>query len=97
MNLSNETLKRINEFLKAFNKTFEIEANIITDNEELIADGLKIKGLKGNGSDFVNITYDTFNSIVKSISEDHELIYDEKIGLAIAKKIVKTNYEIEEF
>lgn len=95
----NETLKTINDFLKAFNSTFEVEAKIVYDGDEKIADGLKISGFKP-GSDptqFIASMYDIFNTIVSSMSEDHELIYDEKIGLVIARKIVKTDYKIEEF
>jgi hypothetical protein len=96
-----ETIKKIGDLLKSFNSTFDLEAHIDEDDDELVASGLKIKKLKSNGYEFVGDLYETFNAIIKSVSEEHELIYDETRGLVIAKKIVrqvtKTDFVIEEF
>lgn len=91
-----ETIKKINEVLKKFNNTFELEAHIDKDGEEMIASGLQIKNMKNNGHEFVGILYETFNAIIKSISSEHEMIYDEDKGLVIAKKVIKTDYYIED-
>lgn len=93
----NETLKKINDLLKSFNTTFDIKANLSVENGEVVADGLIIESLKNNGVEFVGSLHDTFNTIVQSISSEHEVIYDETKGLVIAKKIVKTDFVIEEF
>jgi hypothetical protein len=95
--MQNETLKRINVLLKSFNSTFNIKAEVLQEKDELVADVPKIKSLKNDGSDFINTFHETFNSIVQNISEEHEVIYNEDRGLVIAKKVVKTDYVIEEF
>ena len=96
-----ETIKKINNLLKKFNETFDLEAHIEKDNGELVASGLKIKNIKNNGHDFVGELYDMFNTIIDSISDEHELIYDEEKGIVIAKKVVRqvvqTDYVIEDF
>ncbi len=96
-----ETIKKINDLLKKFNETFDLEAHIEKDNNELVASGLKIKNIKNNGYDFVGELYDMFNTIVDSISNEHELIYDEEKGIVIAKKVIRqvvqTDYIIEDF
>ena len=91
-----ETIKKINDVLKKFNSTFELEAHIDKDGEELVASGLQIKNIKNDGHEFVGILYETFNAIIESISKEHELIYDEVKGLVVAKKVVKTDYIIED-
>ena len=90
-----ESLKKIHSLLKRFNETFTIEANIITDeNGEEVTNGLHIKKLNNDGAEFMDDIFSTFSQIVKGASDEHELVYDEQKGLAIAhKKIV---YEIEE-
>lgn len=97
--MNDDTLKTINNLLKSFNNTFEVSANIVSENDEQVADGLKIVGLKSDAdqTQFVSLMHDIFNTIIRSISEEHELIYDEDHGLVIAKKIVKTDYKIEDF
>ena len=72
-----DSIKRIGLMLKSFNETFEIEAHIDEDDGELVASGLKIKELKTDGKDFVGILYDTFNSIIQMISDEHEVIFNE--------------------
>lgn len=89
-----ETIKKINDLLKKFNNTFEISPIIAEGNDEQIADGLKIDKLKNDGSEFVNELFDVFDLIVKSVSDEHEVIYNEEKGLVIAKKVV--NYVIED-
>ena len=91
----NESLKKIQSLLKKFNDTFDIEANIITDeNGEEVTNGLRIKKLNGDGAAFMDDIFSTFFQIVKSASDEHELVYDAKKGLAIAHK--KVVYEIED-
>lgn len=94
--MSNETLKRINSLLKTFNNTFDIEANLVQEKDEMVADGLKIKGVKSDGSQFVDNFHNTFNSIVQSISTEHEVIYHDEKGLVIARKLIKTEYVIDD-
>lgn len=94
--MANETLKKINDLLKRFSNTFDIEANIVEDGDEMIASGLKIKGVKNDGSQFINEFHATFNSIVQNMSDEHEVIYDAKVGLVVAKKVIKTEYIIDD-
>lgn len=94
--MSNETLKRINDLLKVFNKTFETEANLVQEGDEMVAYGVKIKNLKNDGIEFIDAFHQTFNSIVRSISDEHEVIYDDEKGLVIARKIIKTEYVIDD-
>lgn len=91
-----ETIKKVNELLKLFNKTFEIEASLVKDGDEIVADGMKIKRVKNDGSEFIANFHDTFNTIIQSISNDHEVIYDNEKGLAVARKVIKTEYIIED-
>ncbi|AEO93654.1 gp395 [Bacillus phage G] len=92
----NETIKKINSLLKVFNDTFEIEAKLVEEGGEQVAAGVKINGLKNDGTHFINDFHSTFNSIVQSLSDEHEVIYHEEKGLAVARKVVKTEYVIEE-
>ncbi len=96
-----ETIKKISNLLKKFNETFDLEAHIEKDESELVASGLIIKSMKNNGYDFVGELYEMFNTIIDSISEEHELIYDEEKGIVIAKKVIRqvvqTDYVIEDF
>lgn len=93
----NETLQKINSLLKTFNETFDVKANLTVEGNEIVAEGLKIESLKNDGIQFVGTLHDTFNTIVQAISNEHEVIYDEEKGLAIARKIVKTDYVLEDF
>jgi hypothetical protein len=95
--MSEETLKRINALLKTFNGTFDIEADLVKENGETVAAGLKIKNVKNDGKQFIGVLHETFNSIVQSLSSEHEVIYNEDKGLVIAKKVVVTDYVIEDF
>lgn len=92
-----ETLKKINELLKKFNATFKVSANI-SQNEigEDIANGLKIDGLKSDGSEFMNEMFDMFAAIIQNVSDEHELVYDVDKGLVIAKKQVTVSYVFED-
>lgn len=92
-----ETLKRIHELLKKFNGTFQVSANI-TQNEmgEDIANGLKIDGLKSDGSEFMDEMFDMFAAIIQNVSDEHELVYDVDKGLVIAKKQVTVSYVFED-
>lgn len=92
----NETLQKINNLLKNFNKTFEISANEMEENGVPIACGLKIDNIKDDGSNFVNEMFETFNAIVKAVSDEHEIVYNQEKGLVVAKKIIKVDYIIEE-
>lgn len=86
--------KKVQILIKQFNETFDIEANIIKDEKtgEEITDGFKIKGLKNDGSAFLDEIFNTLVQMVRIASDDHELVYDAKRGFAIAKKI--TSYEL---
>lgn len=86
-----ELIKKINDLLNEFNKSFTIEANIVKDNGEDVAVGLKIKELKNDGSEFVSQMFDMFSQIISS-NEDYELVYEEEKGIAIAKKVIKVEY-----
>lgn len=95
----NEALKKINTLMKKFNDTFEIEANIVSDeNGEEVASGLKIANLKNDGNEYINELFSMFGSIIESVSKDHELIYMPDKGLVIAKKVIREvmDYEVEE-
>lgn len=93
----NETLQRINELLKKFNSTFELQpTEIVQDGEENMTSGLEIHNMKNNGSEFINEMFNMFDAIIKSVSDEHELVYNEEKGLVIAKKVVTVDYIIEE-
>jgi ethanolamine transporter EutH len=85
-NTKNETIKKISDFLKKFNETFELEPQIEKEGNEYVAAGFSIKNIKNDGNIFVGYMYEMFSSIVGSISEDHELIYDEDKGDYVAIK-----------
>lgn len=87
----NEITKKINELLNSFNESFKLEANIVDDNGEQVAVGLKIKELKNDGSEFVSQMFDMFSQIINA-SGEYELVYDEEKGIAIAKKVVTVEY-----
>lgn len=88
----NDTLKKINLLLAKFNQTFDIEANIVDDT----TDTLMIKGLKNDGKEFMSEMFDIFAKIVKqSSADDYELVYDIHYGLALAKKKIVVEYELE--
>ena len=88
-------LKKVQSLIKKFNSTFVIEANIEKNEEgEEVASGLRIKELKDNGSEFLDEIFDTLVDMVRIASDEHELVYDEKRGFAIARR--KVTYEIEE-
>jgi hypothetical protein len=91
-----QTIKKINEVLKCFNLTFDLEARIVDEGGDLVASGLQIKEIKSDGHEFVNVLYDVFNAIIESVSDEHELIYNESRGLVIAKRVVKTDFIIED-
>jgi hypothetical protein len=91
----NETLNKLNTLLKKFNNTFDLKANVIEDNGEDVANGFKIDKLKDDGSEFINELFDIVGSIVVSISNEHELIFNQEKGLVIAKKVVTVDYIIE--
>lgn len=90
------TLQKVNELLKKFNNTFEISANQVEEDGELIASGLKIDKVKNDGAEYINEMFTVFSEIVKAVSDEHELVYNEEKGLVIAKKVVQVNYVIEE-
>ncbi len=96
-----ETIKKISNLLKKFNETFDLEAVIINEDGEMVASGLKIKSIKNDGNEFIGEMYHMFGAIVGSISQEHELIYDEEKGIVVAKKVTKqviqTDYLIEDF
>lgn len=91
-----ETLKRISTLLKKFNNSFVISTNVTEENGEQIADGLKIDNVKNNGVEFMDDLFNMFNDIIKNVSNEHELIYNEEKGLVIAKKVVTIDYILEE-
>ena len=93
----NETLNKINDFLKKFNSTFVVSTvDLVEDNDEQIAKGLKIVKLKNDGSEFVAELFNTFDAIARTVSDDYELVYNEQRGLVLAKKVVTVNYIFEE-
>lgn len=89
-----DPLKKIQILIKRFNDTFEIEPNIVNDNGDDITNSLRIKKLNNDGVEFMNDIFSTFAQIVKSISPEHELVYDKMKGLALARR--KVIYEIED-
>lgn len=88
----NESTKKINEMIKAFNETFNISPNI--NGEEV--NQLIIKDIKNDGSKFVGLLFDIFGQIIESSDDEYELIYLEDKGLAIGKRIIKTEYIFED-
>lgn len=88
----NEATRKINDMIKSFNDTFKISINV--ENDEV--NSLKIDELKNDGSQFVNMLFDIFGQIVSSSDPEYDLIYDKEKGLAIAKKVVKVDYIIED-
>lgn len=90
-----ETLKKVNDLLKAFNNSFKISANFTEDNDDKIANGLKIDELKNDGSQFIDEMFNMFSDVVSAVSENHELVYNEDMGLVIARKVVSIDYIIE--
>jgi hypothetical protein len=86
----NETLKKLQVLIKLFNDTFELEPAV----EGELVNALKLKSLKNDGEQFMDELFDVFSNIVKSCSNEYELIYTAEKGLAIAKKIV--TYQIED-
>ena len=89
----NELLLKISQIVKKFNNTFEISA-ITEDNNE--TSDIKIIKLKNNGIEFNAEFFNFFNDIIKQVDENYELIYNEEKGLAIAKKVIKVEYDILE-
>lgn len=93
----NETLQKINDVLKKFNNTFEVSAaEVVQENEEEVASGLKITGLKNDGSEFVAELFSIFDAITQTVSDEYELVYNEQRGLALAKKVVTVNYVFDD-
>lgn len=94
--LKESALRKVNTLIKQFNATFTIEANITTDENtgEQITNGLRIKELKNDGTEFVDEIFDTLASMVHIASDEHELVYDKDRGFAIAKK--RISYVIED-
>lgn len=90
-----EIMKKINNLLIEFNKSFKLEANIVDDNGEQVAIGLKIKESKNDGSEFIDQMFDMFGQIINS-SGEYELVFDKEKGLGIAKKVVKVEYIYDE-
>ena len=88
----NESTKKINEMIKSFNDTFDISPNI--NGEEV--NQLKIDSLKNDGSEFVGLLFDIFGQIIESSDSEYELIYLKEKGLAIGKKVIKTEYIFED-
>lgn len=91
-----ESLVKVNELLKKFNNTFVIGANVIIDDNEEVANGLKIENVKGEGTEFINELFEVLNTIVKNVSSEHELVFNKDKGLVIARKLVTIDYIIED-
>ena len=91
-----ETLVKVNELLKKFNSTFKIGAQVINEGGEEVANGLKIEAVKNEGTEFVNELFEVLNTIVSSVSNEHELVYNNDRGLVIARKVVTVDYIIED-
>lgn len=83
-----EMIKRINQLLSEFNNTFELEANIEEEDNQQVVTGLRINGLKNDGTAFVNEVFEMFGQIISSTGE-YELLYDDNKGLIIGKEVVK--------
>ena len=84
-------MKKIESLLTEFNNSFELEANITDNENEKVVSGLKIKELKNDGSGYINEMIEMFSQII-SANGENELVFDDKKGLVIAKKIVTVNY-----
>ena len=91
-----ETLIKVNELLKKFNVTFKIGSHVINEGGEEVANGLKIEAVKNEGTEFVNELFEVLNTIVSSVSNEHELVYNNDRGLVIARKVVTVDYIIED-
>lgn len=91
-----ETLVKVNELLKKFNSTFKIGAHVINEGGEEVANGLKIESVKNEGTEFVSELFEVLNTIVSSVSDEHELVYNNDRGLVIARKVVTVDYIIED-
>lgn len=94
--LRSSAFKKVQSLIKQFNDTFEVEARIIKNEEtgEEVTDGLRIKSLKNDGTEFLDEIFDTLVNMIHIASDNHELVYDREKGFAIAKKTV--SYEIVE-
>lgn len=90
-----EMISKINDLLIEFNKSFKLEANIVEENNEMVATGLKIKKVTNDGSEFMTELFSMFSQIINS-TDEYELVFSEDKGLNIAKKIVKVEYIFNE-
>lgn len=87
----NETLVKINELLKSLNSSFEFSAeDIKNDGDDDISNKVIIKSLKDDGSEFIECFFNMFSEIIKSLSDEYELVIHKEKGIVIAKKV--TNY-----
>lgn len=89
-----EMIKRINQLLSAFNKTFDLEANIEEENGQQVVTGLRINGIKNDGTEFINEIFDMFGQLISSTGE-YELLYNDEKGLIIGKEVVKKVVQLE--
>lgn len=85
-----DALLKINSLLKSFNNTFKIKIEESEGNE---VNSLSIEQIKSDGIDFINELTDLFDKVIKDITNDYELIYNEEQGLILAKKVASIDYE----
>lgn len=85
-----DALLKINSLLKSFNATFKLKIEESEGNE---VNSLSIQELSGDGIDFINELTDLFDKVIKDITNEYELIYNEEQGLILAKKVASIDYE----
>lgn len=90
----NEMVKRINQLLSSFNKTFDLEANVEEENNQQVVTGLRINGIKNDGTEFINEIFDMFGQLISSTGE-YELLYNDEQGLIIGKEVIKEVVQLE--
>lgn len=80
-----ELISKMNEIVKAMNDTFVIDPIIVEEDDEQIVSGLKIKELKNDGKEFIELLFELISTVIEN-SSDYELAYQEDGGLVVVKK-----------
>ena len=87
----NDALKKIDNILINFNKTFKLKIDESTDDT---INGFSIEETIGDGKEFINEIVDLFNKVIQNSTDEYDLIYTEDNGLVLAKKIQTIDYKI---
>lgn len=80
-----ELISKMNEIVKAMNDTFVIDPIIVEEDDERIVSGLKIKELKNDGKEFIELLFELISTVIEN-SSNYELAYQEDGGLVVVKK-----------